>query len=204
MMAQERRRSVDNPTLSFFHALALTLIAAFVARRVIVERGLLRDARLAVRAATALLIIGLVVLGFLMMFAVPGVGFICLDYCPEDMPGAITRFLMTYLSHGVVCCAVGWTCALVSLGSERRWSLLTLAFLSLPVALLACALMLATATPQGEILPHTLTTGWWIALNYGCVPLALAWPLATIIALGMTRQRVVHVPSVLRWLAPGR
>jgi hypothetical protein len=126
---------VDISAVAFFYALALTRIAAFIGRQVIVERGLLRDARFAVRAATVLLIIGLVLFGFLMTFAVLGVGFICLDYRPDDLPSALLRFLMTHLAPGVVCCAVGWVCALIALGSERRWPHRALAFLSLPVAL---------------------------------------------------------------------
>jgi hypothetical protein len=156
---------------------SVTLVAICIAYRVILSRGLFDDVSRGVNAATACLIIGLVPLSFGILQADIQIGFICF---------------------------AGWVLALYALTRGHHWRALLLALLSLPVAVVTSALMLSASSVHGEIVPRMSDIGWLYKLLYAVLPVALCWPLATIIALGMTRQHVVRSPSVWRWLAPGR
>jgi hypothetical protein len=182
---------------------AVTLVAIFIARRIILSRGLLRDAPSLVKVAAACLVIGVIPLSLSFWLAFGELAFLCFDYCPPDVAGAIQRILLTNLTLNVLCFA-GWGLALYALARERQWRAFTLTLLSLPVVVVASALMLWASSAHGEIVPLAQDAGWLYALYYAVLPIALCWPLATILALGMTREQVVRLPSVWRWLAPGR
>jgi hypothetical protein len=182
---------------------AVTLLAICIAYRIILSRGLFDDASITFKVATACLIIGLVPLSFGILQADIQIGFICFDSCPDDVPGTIQEILRTDLSLGLLCFA-DWVLALYALTRGHHWRALLLALLSLPVAVVTSALMLSASSVHGEIVPRMSDIGWLYTLLYAVLPVALCWPLATIIALGMTREQVVRLPSVWRWLAPGR
>lgn len=185
------------------YAPALTLAAIFIAGNIIVVRGLLEDAPGSIVGALACLVIGIILLSLAVWLTFGEIAFVCFDYCPSDVAAAIQRILLTNLAFSLFCFA-GWGLALYSLARERQWRAFLLALLSLPLVVAASALMLWASSAHGEIVPQAQDQGWLYALYYGVLPAALCWPLATIIALGMTRQPAVRAQSVWRWLAPGR
>lgn len=170
---------------------ALTLVAIFIARNVILSRGLLRDVPFSVKAATACLVIGLLPLSIGILQAAIQIAFVCFNSCPNDVAGAIQRILLTNLSLGLLCFA-GWVFALYSLARAHTWRLFSLALLSLPLAVAASALMLSASSAHGEIVPVAQDMGWLYTLNYAVLPTALCWPLGTLFAMGLQRQLTAY------------
>ena len=167
--------------------MALTMPAAFVIAAVIVQRGLGRE-HYAVTAALFLLF-GIPLLGGGILFLVNLLPWICFDSCPPDIAASIPRPLLIALSLGTVCCGTGWVLALVSLARQRIWLRFSLILLLLPVVLLSGALALSQSI-QGSLLPHTEDEfdNWVVALDYVVLPVALCWPLGTILIHGLPVQ----------------
>lgn len=153
----------------------------------IVQRGLGRE-RYAVTAPLFLLF-GIPLLGGGILFLVYGLPWICFNSCPPDIAASIPRPLLIALSLGTVCCGIGWVLALVSLARQRMWLRFSLILLLLPVVLLISVVALSQSV-QGRLLPHTgdeLDT-WVMASDYVVLPVALCWPLGTILIHGLPVQ----------------
>jgi hypothetical protein len=139
--------------------------------------------------AAVLLLIGIPLLGGGILFLVSVLPFICFDSCSDDIAPMIPRYLLVALFLGVNCAGAGWIVALMSLARRRQWLWFSLALLSLPAVILISALELSQST-GGQLLAHAEDElyHWLTALAYVVLPVALCWPLATILSLGMARQ----------------
>jgi hypothetical protein len=168
--------------------MALTIPAAFVIAAAIVQRGFGRE-RYVVTAALFLLF-GIPLLGGGILFLVNLLPWICFDSCPPDIAASIPRSLLIALSLGTVCCGTGWIIALVSLARQRMWLRFSLILLLLPMVLLISALALSQSI-QGRLLPHTEDElgSWVMSLGYVFLPVALCWPLGTILIHGLPVQQ---------------
>jgi hypothetical protein len=171
--------------------MALTMPVAFVIAAAIVQRGLGRE-RYAVTAALFLLF-GIPLLGGGILFLVYGLPWICFDTCPPDIAASISSIsgpLLIALSFGAVCCGTGWVLALVSLARQRMWLRFSLILLLLPVIILISVVALSQSI-QGRLLPYTEDElgNWVMALDYVVLPVALCWPLGTILIHGLPVQQ---------------
>ena len=146
--------------------------------------------------AALFLLFGIPLLGGGILFLVFALPFICFDSCPDDMAPSILRYLLVALFLGVNCAGAGWIVALISLARRRHRLWFSLALLSLPAVILISALELSQST-GGQLLPHTEAElyHWLTTLAYVVLPVALCWPLATIIALGTARQPAARVSA---------
>jgi hypothetical protein len=162
---------------------ALTIPIAFVIALAVVQGGV-QQARSGVTAALFLLF-GIPLLGGGILFVTYGLPWICFDSCPPDIAASSSSSsgpLLIALSLGVVCCGTGWALALVSLARQRMWLRFSLVLLLPPLALLISALALSQSI-QGRLFPHTGDElgNWVIALDCVVLPVALCWPLVTIL-----------------------
>jgi uncharacterized membrane protein YhaH (DUF805 family) len=144
--------------------------------------------------AALFLLFGIPLLGGGILFLVFALPFICFDSCPDDIAPVILRYLLVALILGANCAGAGWTVGLISLARRRLWLWFSLALLSLPAVILINLLVLSQSI-GGQLLPHTEDElyQWLTTLAYVVLPVALCWPVATIIALGLARQPAVRV-----------
>jgi len=156
----------------------------------------LRGARQAHYDFTAALVLlfGIPLLGGGILFLVSVLPFMCFDSCPDDIAPMIPRYVLVALFLGVNCAGAGWIVALISLARRRHWLGFSLALLSLPAVILISALELSQST-GGQLLPHVEDElyHWLTTLAYVVLPVALCWPLATVLTLGMARQPAARV-----------
>ncbi|HEY7023255.1 MAG TPA: hypothetical protein VH349_19200 [Ktedonobacterales bacterium] len=170
--------------------MALTIPAAFVIALAVVQRGL-RQARYGATAALFLLF-GIPLLGGGILFLVYGLPWICFDSCPPDIAASISSIsgpLLIALALGAVCCGTGWVLAMLALARQRMWLRFSLILLLLPLVLLISAAALSHSI-QGRLAPHTEDelSSWVMALDYVVLPVALCWPLGTILIHGLPVQ----------------
>lgn len=170
------------------YGVVMILVAFAVALLFTLSIRGVRQAHYDVTAALFLLV-GIPLLGGGILFLVFALPFICFDSCPDDMAPLILRYLLVALFLGVNCAGAGWKVALMSLARRRHQFWFSLALLSLPAVILISALALLQST-GGQVFPHMEDElyHWLTTLAYVVLPVALCWPLATIIALGMARQ----------------
>ena len=101
---------------------------------------------------------------------------VCLDYCPPDLSGTLSRALLVWVGPGFVLSWLAWALSLLSSAQARRW---TQCALVLRVLLLSVGGVIALwlRASQGGVFPtqEDQLSSWFDLVWWGLLPFAVAF-----------------------------